>query len=49
MIGLWQLSPTVMAGLDPAIHVLLYRNEGLLYRNEGVDGRHKASHDGGEA
>jgi hypothetical protein len=29
-----------MAGLDPAIHV-------LLVQKKGVDARHKAGHDGG--
>jgi hypothetical protein len=33
----------VMAGLVPAIHVLLAEGP-----QEGVDARHKAGHDGGE-
>jgi hypothetical protein len=33
----------VMAGLVPAIHVLLAR------KKEDVDARHKAGHDGGDA
>jgi hypothetical protein len=33
-----------MAGLVPAIHVLLARHE-----KKDVDARHKAGHDGGEA
>jgi hypothetical protein len=32
----------VLAGLDPAIHVVLTK----MLRPQGVDARHKAGHDG---
>jgi hypothetical protein len=40
MIRILKNSYTVMAGLVPAIHVLLYRHS-----KKDVDARHKAGHD----